>query len=133
MISEEKKLRMKKISKSDCPESLNFYLESNPDEKWETFKDEEREGFKDVQKTIRNDQGGICAYCENKMEIFHGKGKDDFRIEHFHPKKRPPLPPPNWGLDWNNLLGVCTGGSERYVGNTSLFTAPDFSCDVPKQ
>lgn len=57
---------------------------------------------------------------------------DDFRVDHFHPKK-PHTPPPNWALDWNNMLGVCTGGNSKYVTESNnRFTSPDHSCDVPK-
>jgi uncharacterized protein (TIGR02646 family) len=123
---------MKKVLKLEEPPALRAYREANPNATWENFKNECQEGHKAVQATLRQNQRNLCAYCENSMPTFCGLGHPDFRVEHFHPKKRPPEPPPNWGLDWRNLLGVCTGGNIKDVGETQRFTSPDHSCDVPK-
>lgn len=124
---------MKIVYKGKEPKSLAEYRVENPDASWETFRNEARDSLRDVQGTLRENQRGLCAYCENIMRTFDGVGNDDFRVEHFHPKKRPPHPPPNWDLKWTNLLGVCSGGNDRHVGNSNmLFSSPDNSCDVPK-
>ncbi len=55
----------------------------------------------EVQKQLREDQRGLCAYCENELI------PEDESVEHFiardadHSKE----------LDWNNLLLCCAGGS----------------------
>lgn len=123
---------MKKILKLDEPAILRDFREQHPDATWEQFKNECQEGYHAVQAALRQNQRKLCAYCENDMLSFAGKGLDDFRVEHFHPKKRPPEPPPNWDLDWRNLLGVCHGGSAKGVGKEERFTAPDLSCDASK-
>jgi uncharacterized protein (TIGR02646 family) len=124
---------MKKVNKSPrIPPLLDAYRSANLNDDWDQFCGNDQNGKKEIQTTLRADQRGVCAYCENQLAQFHGHGLDDFRVEHFHSKKRPPNPPPNWSLDWTNLLAVCTGGNARYVGNPALCTTPDHSCDVPK-
>ncbi|MDZ4075337.1 MAG: retron system putative HNH endonuclease [Hylemonella sp.] len=123
---------MKKIKKSVSPPELANHLNANPNDDWDQFCGNNRDGKEAVQSRLRSDQRGVCAYCEIELAQFHGRGLDDFRIEHFHPKERPPYPPPNWALDWDNLIAVCTGGNSRYIGDAGLFTSPDHSCDVPK-
>ncbi len=107
---------MKTCLKGTTPELLKQYQEENPDATWEQFKNECQEGYKQVQSQLREDQGNLCCYCEIDTKQGFGIGKDDFRVEHFHPKsdsgsKR------NWGLGWQNMLGCCHGGSERYVAH----------------
>lgn len=123
---------MKKINKSEIiPNELaNFHL-NNPDSDWEAFRNNFRDGYKQVKDQLIGDQRGLCAYCEINLELYNGNGLDDFRVEHFHPKT-PHNPPPNNALEWRNMLGVCLGGNTKGVGNPSLFTPKDFSCDVPK-
>lgn len=124
---------MKKVNKKlPAPAGLQQYLGNNPLDTWKQFCDNDRDSYEAVQSELRSNQRGICAYCEIRLSEFKGVGLDDFRVEHFHPKSRPPHPPPNWGLDWCNLLAVCTGGNARHIGNSALFTTPDHSCDVPK-
>lgn len=123
---------MKKILKLDEPTNLRDFLKEHPDATWEQFTNECREGYQVVKTVLRQNQRNLCAYCENDMPSFNGQGHDDFRVEHFHPKKRPPKPPLNWDLTWSNLLGVCTGGNFKTVGDKERFTTPDSSCDVPK-
>jgi uncharacterized protein (TIGR02646 family) len=124
---------MKKVNKSMLvPQGLDDYLQENPNDTWGDFRNNDQAAHKVVQNTLRSDQRGLCAYCEIDLARYHGVGHDDFRVEHFHPKKRPPEPPPNWDLEWHNLLAVCRGGSEKYLGDNSRSTSPDHSCDVPK-
>lgn len=125
---------MKKVKKSpDCPTILRDFLNFRPDGTWELFTQSEQAGKQEVQNQLVKDQHGLCAYCE--IEISPGKksrGLGDFRVDHFHPKRRPPNPPPNWDLEWTNLLAVCCGGSQKYLDEADRYTHPDFSCDVPK-
>jgi uncharacterized protein (TIGR02646 family) len=107
---------MKACLKSTPPELLKQYQEENPDATWEHFKNECQDGYKTVQDTLRNDQGNLCCYCEIETKQGFGNGKDDFRVEHFHPKSDK-FSKHNWALDWQNMLGCCHGGSERYVAH----------------
>ncbi len=123
---------MKKVLKrSNVPPLLNKYLVANPDNEWKQFTGNDRNGHAEVKGALRADQRGLCAYCEIDLALGDGHGLDDFRVEHFYPKK-PHHPPPNHALNWQNLLAVCTGGNARGVAASARFTSPDHSCDVPK-
>ncbi|MCP5168805.1 MAG: TIGR02646 family protein [Hahellaceae bacterium] len=76
------------------------------------------------------DQGGICAFCE--MGI-HDNDPLKCRVEHFHPKSDI-TPAHNWALDWDNLLGVCAGGSYKYgtAPHTQEPLSQNLSCDAHK-
>ncbi len=108
---------MKTCLKGKAPDLLTQYQSNNPDATWEQFKDECQQGYKDVQSQLRQDQGNLCCYCEIETRQAFGIGKDDFRVEHFHPKSDTDNNgvSHNWGLDWQNMLGCCHGGSEKYV------------------
>jgi uncharacterized protein (TIGR02646 family) len=107
---------MKRVNKSAVvPPLLDAYVQANPNDEWEQLKGNDRYANAQVKATLIHDQRGLCAYCEIDLAQYKGKGLDDFGVEHFHPKKRPPNPPPNHGLDWQNMLGVCSGGSSRDV------------------
>lgn len=106
---------MKKINKNNIiPLELEEYFSSNPKKIWERFKDECQTGYQKVLKEIKDNQGGVCCYCE--LTFHDEKGiRDDFRVEHFHPKSDDSDSNINWNLIWTNLLGCCTGGSEKYI------------------
>lgn len=107
---------MKTCLKSEIPELLADYQQNNPTAKWERFKDDCQDGLKKVQETLRRDQGNLCCYCEIDMKQGYGIGKNDFRVEHFHPKaNKKDTTDNNWALDWQNMLGCCLGGVERDV------------------
>ncbi len=123
---------MKKLNKAaDWPPLLATFHATNPHESWESFRDSDN-GYDQVKTRLRLDQRELCAYCEIRMATFNGQGLDDFRVEHFHPKK-PHSPPPNHALNWQNLLAVCCGGNSKDIGDPTLFTTPNHSCDVPKE
>ena len=125
---------MKKVVKnSQEPGLLAQYRNNNPDDNWKKgFKPNSPDGYTQVKQQLIDDQKGLCAYCEIDLKQGHGKGLDDFRVEHFHPET-PHNPPPNHALDWNNMLGCCSGGNAKYVTESDeRFTSPDHSCDVPK-
>lgn len=115
----------------DTPPLLLAFATTKPTADWDKFK-KNQVRYKQVVKQVQDDQGGICAYCEiDFLDKAVTSGTQDFRVEHFHPKS-PHSPPPNWSLDWRNLLGTCHGGSQRDVSDPTRFTAPDVCCDVPK-
>lgn len=87
-----------------------------------------------LRKTISEEQGFICCYCERIIS------PDDFHLEHLKPKddnKYPLLQ-----LDYNNLLCSCQleleKGEPRHCGNSKgswyeedKFVSPlDFSCET---
>ncbi len=123
---------MKKINKSDIePPELSSYRAVKPEGDWDGLR-KNIQRYKAIKKQLIQEQKGLCAYCEIDLALADEQvqGADDFRVEHFHPKK-PHDPPPNHALDWKNLLGVCLGGSQRNVID-NRFTSSDYSCDVPK-
>jgi uncharacterized protein (TIGR02646 family) len=102
---------MKKVNKFSIPDELESYSNQNPKATWNEFKDECQDGYKIVQEHIKQDQGGLCCYCE--IDFHDPRGiRDDFRIEHFHPKSDETT---NWHLVWNNLFGCCLGGSQKHM------------------
>lgn len=123
---------MKKINKSaNCPNGLYDYLMNNPNDNWDQFRGNDRNALEEVQRQLKNDQKGLCAYCEIDLVSDRNRGLDDFRVEHFHPKS-PHSPPPNHSLNWDNLRAVCTGGNTESICEPERYTSPDESCDVPK-
>lgn len=95
---------MKKILKTPGPNALTGYAVTHPDDSWDDFRDElAGASYGEIREQLREDQGGLCAYCECKPLA----SKE--QVEHFVPKSTPGQ---NWGLDWDNLLMVCDGGSK---------------------
>jgi uncharacterized protein (TIGR02646 family) len=106
---------MKACTKGTIPDFLEQYQTDNPSANWEQFKNECQQGYKNVQDQLQLDQGNLCCYCEIDTKSGFGNGKDDFRVEHFHPKSGVGDSSHNWALDWQNMLGCCHGGAEQYV------------------
>lgn len=129
---------MKKIVKGEEPSLLERYRTVSPNNDW-THCQQSKSRKRQIQEHLRSDQGNLCAYCE--VDLLRTPGvtnnadcdvRDDFRVEHFHPKSDTSTGH-NWSLDWQNLLACCHGGSYRGVADAAnRFTAPDTSCDVPK-
>lgn len=95
---------MKKVRKTPGPNALTRYAATHPYDSWDHFRDDDSgESYREIREQLRDDQGGLCAYCERKPH----KSKE--QVEHFVPKSTPGQ---NWGLDWDNLLMVCDGGSQ---------------------
>ncbi len=115
---------MKACLKGTIPALLEQYQIDNPSANWEQFKNECRQGYKDVQDQLHLDQGNLCCYCEIDTKQGLGIGKDDFRVEYFHPKSDTGNSSHNWALDWQNMLGCCHGGSEKYVTDHETRFAP---------
>jgi uncharacterized protein (TIGR02646 family) len=111
---------MKKVNKKAIiPIKLDEYFKDNPTATWEKFKNECQTGYKTLLTEIKNNQGGVCCYCE--ITFYDDKGiRDDFRVEHFHPKSDTSSIK-NWNLIWTNLLGCCHGGSDRSVLGATRF------------
>lgn len=122
---------MKCIVRGPEPEGLLKFRQRHPDRTWKQFKKFDKGRLRELQKAIRQQQGGLCAYCEIDFMPPRSKGAPDARIEHFHPKSD--NKGHNWNLDWSNLFGCCHGGTRPTVADAQhRYTSPDHSCDVPK-
>lgn len=126
---------MKTVLKGAEPPELSAFRAALPASTWQAMRDDAMHGgpnaYAACRSTAINNQCGLCAYCE--IDI---RDNDPMkcRIEHFHPKSDI-TPAKNWALDWSNLLAVCNGGSNPYVGGAGYFLAPidkNLSCDQHK-
>lgn len=124
---------MKKINKTPSPNALTDFAEQSPTASWDEFKNENNgKDYDMISQQIFADQGYLCAYCESRVNVtWKNIGKEEStekpRIEHFHPKSD--KSDKNWGLDWNNLVGICIGGEDR--GDVHPLPA-NLSCDAYK-
>ena len=69
---------------------------------WNEFKRDPKRR-EPVKARLRDDQRGLCAYCENRLV------PEDESVEHFVPK----CSDRTRELDWFNLLLCCAGGERR--------------------
>lgn len=102
---------------------LTQFEQKHPQGKWDEFRD--TTDYKAVKELIFNEQGGLCAFCENEVKDTHKQ-----RVEHFHPKSDLTDSNQNWALDWSNVIGVCFGGSDV---DKNIHPLPvNLSCDAYK-
>jgi len=126
---------MKRVLKGVIPPTLVSYVQAMPKSSWEQMRDDPhfngRQAYQDCRSTCITDQKGLCAYCE--IDI---RDNDPLkcRVEHFHPKSDRETSH-NWALDWENMLGVCNGGSVEYLTDAGFYLPPrqaNLSCDAHK-
>lgn len=118
---------MKRINKSVPPNVLTQFSNLNPNASWENFRNfNNGHDYTAVKGLIFSDQGELCAYCETTLKetSIHKK-----RIEHYHSKSDKSDRNLNWALDWNNVIGVCLGGSDS--GDSHPLPS-NLSCDSHK-
>lgn len=82
---------------------------------WKRFRTVKgREYKKEFTEDLINEQGGICCYCEQKLNI------DDCHIEHLFPQSKDVYS--DYLFDYQNLLCSCQleieSGEPRYCGNS---------------
>jgi len=103
---------MKRIRKGPPPQELLDYESANPGATWDYINSDKAHGGRQAAQRCRSqailDQGGLCAYCEQRIEITPDN-PNMRRIEHFHPQSDK-TGSHNWGLDWQNMLAACDGG-----------------------
>lgn len=125
---------MKRVRKQPEPATLHTYRVAVPNGTWEQMRDDVMLGGQLAYSNCRaqsiGDQAGLCAYCE--IDI---RDNDPLKchVEHFHPKSD--AAERNWALDWQNMLGVCNGGSHRFVTTPGFVLEPlaeNLSCDAYK-
>jgi uncharacterized protein (TIGR02646 family) len=114
---------LKKINKSLPPNNLTKYAQQYPENNWNDFYN--TPNYKEIKMLLFSEQGGLCAFCENEILETHKQ-----RIEHFHPKSDKANPNHNWALDWENVIGVCLGGSD--VDKAVHPLPANLSCDAHK-
>ena len=124
---------MKRVIKGTIPTTLAGYIQAYPNATWGGMSND---GFKngikaavDCRDQAISDQGGLCAYCERSISSDepHHRG-----IEHFHSKSDVDSSR-NWGLDWENMLAVCDGGSKSSKQEQWIYPLPrNLSCDAHK-
>jgi uncharacterized protein (TIGR02646 family) len=107
------------------PEDLKDYRISNPASTWEQFKSEKRDCYKALRMQLREDQGGLCAYCELSLDA------ENEQIAHFHPKSDT-TSLRNWALAWDNLWLACKGGSQAWMPDFRPPLPENLSCDEKK-
>jgi uncharacterized protein (TIGR02646 family) len=117
---------LKKINKSLPPNNLIQYAQQHPHDDWDDFRNSNQGAdYQFVKTLIFNDQGGLCAFCEEKVSDAYKQ-----RVEHFHPKADINNSNHNWALDWINVIGVCLGGSDV---DKAIHPLPaNLSCDAYK-
>ena len=118
---------MKKINKSLPPNPLTDFYTSNKDGTWDDFRNHLlSNSYNQTKEIIFQDQDGLCGYCEDYLL---GLDNSQRQIEHFHDKSDKDLSVTNWALDWNNVFGVCKGGSDQ----GAIYPTPrNLSCDAHK-
>lgn len=96
------------------PNCFAEFRRQYPDADWEDdFRNlvDERPCYKEILGKLREDQWGLCAYCEIRLEPRYHE-----RVEHFHPKSDMSSAK-NWAFDWHNLWLVCKG-VRRFAGQS---------------
>ena len=124
---------MKRVLKGDAPHLLIEYTTVHPDSSWVEMSEDNTFKGSQAAHACRNqtvsDQFGLCAYCEQKISSAAPTRR---RLEHFHPKSDNEVAH-NWGLDWENMLATCDGGSWRVSEDELNYPLPDnLSCDEHK-
>lgn len=121
---------MKPVRKSSCPPLLQEYAAQHPQDTWEDMRnngaDRGNEVYNQIRGQIWQDQDNYCAYCESEVDL---RLPHYACIEHFHPKSDTSHSH-NWALDWNNLLGVCSGGSKE---KNEYGLPQNLTCDKAKK
>lgn len=123
---------MKKVLKKAEPTKLAAFRTTQPDAGWEALRNDPSGGqtaYKDICQQTITDQGGLCAYCEVRIQ---SNIPNQCRVEHFYPKSA--AAPPNWALEWNNMLAVCAGGSYKHAKAPYTLEPleQNLSCDAHK-
>lgn len=123
---------MKRVIRLDEPAELTGYRADNPVGTWEQMRADAagREAYEAVRRKLLDGQGSLCGFCEIGL---HDIDPLKCRVEHFHPKSDTSTAH-NWALDWQNMIAVCMGGSQRHQQPPhALEPLPEnLSCDAHK-
>lgn len=96
---------MKHIIKQEEPKSfINWKNNANDD--WKpTYANIDRQERIDLLKSLKEEQGYICCYCERELNV------GDCHVEHFRPKDKTKFP--HLELVYDNLLCSCQVNTEK--------------------
>jgi len=121
---------VKRVIRFEEPAELAAYRVANPSNTWDQMRGEERDAYEAIRLQLTIGQGGLCGYCEIGL---HDRDPLKCRVEHFHPKSDTSTDH-NWALDWQNMLVVCMGGSQRHqpLPHTLEPLSENLSCDAYK-
>lgn len=104
---------MKKVRKNIEPAGLtSFHNEATHDRSFEAFSSHRQgDAKRELREQLAGDQAGLCAYCEIAFVPLDSAPV----IEHFHPRSVSTCGSVRreWDIDWDNLLGVCSGGGGK--------------------
>jgi uncharacterized protein (TIGR02646 family) len=121
---------MKSILKNPTPpQNLTDHISSHPHDTWEQLRNTNPNLYNIIRASVIRDQFGLCAYCECAINPFDPLST---RVEHFHPKSDTSNPNLNWALLWENMIGVCNGGDNKYLENYLPPLPANLSCDSHK-
>lgn len=83
-----------------------------------------------VQKSLINDQNGLCAYCMARIsrDLVKGVGEPTIIIEHYLPRNGT-FARHDLEVNYSNMLGVCRGGKD----NQKMGTNRELFCDQSKK
>jgi uncharacterized protein (TIGR02646 family) len=133
---------MRKVDKSKPPNALTNYESRLPNETWKNFKNfNAGEDASSLKKKLFDEQYDLCAYCEVDLSLGDPDSpkEDDTlennrRVEHFKSKSGWKVGDPgiNWGLDWDNVIAVCVGGTD-YRNMIDYSMPENKSCDSFKE
>ena len=96
---------------------------------FEKFRDQCREGYKELLAVLLKEQRGLCCYCMKKISNDIEKGKT-FHVEHFKPKSKYK----ELSLEYFNLLASCNSNNSKIKtcghakGNKELEYIPNPAC-----
>lgn len=121
------------------PALFSDFKANNPDSDWKKGfkKNAGAEANQAVNDKLKQEQYGLCVYCEIDLKSNRNQGLDDFRVEHFFPENPKPDESRNDGINyalhWPNLFGCCSGGNVPHViEKDTRYSNPHTHCDVPK-
>jgi len=81
-------------------------LAATPDMTWDGLGARDRSP---IREALVRDQGGLCAYCQRRIEAHEDPvtGRSQMKIEHWIPRAESA----EHHFIWSNLIGVCLGTS----------------------
>lgn len=124
---------MRRIEKSQTTNALVVYAAKNPNGTWDCFQKNNNKDCRAIKTKIFEEQHYICAYCEIDLSL-DSTYEHHRRVEHFNSKSGWKIgqPQPNFHLEWNNVFGVCVGGTDKK--SLEHYMMPDNkSCDAYKE
>ncbi|WP_181319275.1 retron Ec78 anti-phage system effector HNH endonuclease PtuB [Photobacterium kishitanii] len=120
---------MRKINKTQEDDNeLIIFSHENPNASWEDFRHyNSGKDYDIIKEKIFINQSQLCAYCETSLD---NVTKNNKRIEHFRSKSDKNATH-NIALDWNNIIGVCLGGTDN-ISKKDYELPTNLSCDSYK-